>query len=148
MKSCAQQSEHASLHADYSRLKQASADQPGLIAEQELDDAQSKDLASEAQVDAAKSALSAAGKTSTSPARITSVSALSPTTPGSLAPIDGVIIWRYADTGALIQAGTASDVQSLPVVKLSAEQPAAPALARSRGRSRSTSTWVLEVKCR
>ena len=36
-----------------------------------------------------------------------------------MAPIDGVIIWRYADTGALIQAGTASDVQSLPVVKLS-----------------------------
>ena len=36
-----------------------------------------------------------------------------------VAPIDGVIIWRYADTGALIQAGTASDVQSLPVVKLS-----------------------------
>ncbi len=35
-----------------------------------------------------------------------------------MAPIDGVIIWRYADTGALIQAGTASDVQSLPVVKL------------------------------
>ena len=30
-----------------------------------------------------------------------------------------MIIWRYADTGALIQAGTASDVQSLPVVKLS-----------------------------
>jgi RND family efflux transporter MFP subunit len=33
--------------------------------------------------------------------------------------LNGVIIWRYADTGALIQAGTTSDVQSLPVVKLS-----------------------------
>ena len=54
------QSEHASLHSNYTRLKQASASQPGLIAEQELDDAQSKDLASEAQIDAAKSALSAA----------------------------------------------------------------------------------------
>src|SRR5450631_1534987 len=53
------ESEHSALHADYTRLKQAAATQPGLIAEQELDNAQSKDLASEAQVDAAKSALSA-----------------------------------------------------------------------------------------
>ncbi len=35
------------------------------------------------------------------------------------APLSGVVIWRYADTGALIQAGTASDSQSLPLVKLS-----------------------------
>ena len=49
------QSEHASLHANYTRLKQAAATQPGLIAEQELDDAESKDLASQAQIDAAKS---------------------------------------------------------------------------------------------
>src|SRR5262249_49578726 len=54
------QSEHAALHADYTRLKQASEARPGLIAEQELDDAQSKDLASEAQVDAAKATLAAA----------------------------------------------------------------------------------------
>jgi multidrug efflux pump subunit AcrA (membrane-fusion protein) len=54
------QSEHAALHSDYTRLKQASAAQPGLIAEQELDDAQSKDMASESRVDAAKSALAAA----------------------------------------------------------------------------------------
>ena len=113
------QSEHASLHANYSRLKQASASQPGLIAEQELDDAQSKDLASEAQIDAAKSALSAARQNfDVAGADNERVSALADYT-RVVAPIDGVIIWRYADTGALIQAGTASDVQSLPVVKLS-----------------------------
>ncbi len=113
------QSEHASLHANYTRLKQASASQPGLIAEQELDDAQSKDLASEAQIDAAKSALSAARQNfDVAGADNERVSALADYT-RVVAPIDGVIIWRYADTGALIQAGTASDVQSLPVVKLS-----------------------------
>ena len=113
------QSEHASLHANYTRLKQASASQPGLIAEQELDDAQSKDLASEAQIDAAKSALSAARQNfDVAGADNERVSALENYT-RVVAPIDGVIIWRYADTGALIQAGTASDVQSLPVVKLS-----------------------------
>lgn len=113
------QSEHASLHANYTRLKQASATQPGLIAEQELDDAQSKDLASEAQIDAAKSALSAARQNfDVAGADNERVGDLADYT-RVVAPIDGVIIWRYADTGALIQAGTASDVQSLPVVKLS-----------------------------
>ncbi len=113
------QSEHTALHADYTRLKQASAAQPGLIAEQELDNAQSKDLASEAQVDAAKAALSAAKQQSeTAGANHERVRDLADYTRVT-APLNGVITWRYADTGALIQAGTASDVQSLPLVKLS-----------------------------
>lgn len=113
------QSEAQSIHADYMRLKQASAAQPGLIAEQELDDAQSKDLASAAQVDAAKSELAAAEKQSAYASadneRVHDLEAYTRVT----APLNGVITWRYADTGALIQAGTASDVQSLPIVKLS-----------------------------
>lgn len=113
------QSEAQSIHADYMRLNQASAAQPGLIAQQELDDAQSKDLASAAQVDAAKSALAAAEKQSAYASadnqRVHDLEAYTNVT----APLNGVITWRYADTGALIQAGTASDVQSLPVVKLS-----------------------------
>ncbi len=110
---------HAALHADYARLKQASQAQPGLIAQQELDDAQAKDLASEAQIDAAKSALAAdKQKSAASVANNERVSALEDYTKVT-APLDGVIIWRYADTGALIQAGTSSDTQSLPIVKLS-----------------------------
>jgi len=111
------QSEHQSLHADYIRLKQAAAAQPGLIAEQELDDAQSKDLASQAQIDAAKAALAAAQRQSESAGadneRVHDLEAYT----NVLAPLNGVIVWRYADTGALIQAGTSSDVQSLPLVK-------------------------------
>ena len=113
------QSEHSSLHADFTRLQQAAAAQPGLIAQQELDDAQSRDLASEAQVDAAKAALAAAKQQSgVAGADNERVGALENYTRVT-APIDGVITWRYADTGALIQAGTSSDIQSLPVVKLS-----------------------------
>ena len=113
------QSVHSALHADYKRLKQASEAQPGLIAEQELDDAQSKDLAAGAQVDAAKAALSAAKQQAdVAGADIERVGDLADYTRVT-APLDGVITWRYADTGALIQAGTSSDVQSLPVVKLS-----------------------------
>jgi RND family efflux transporter MFP subunit len=113
------QSEHSAIHNDYKRLKQASTSQPGLIAEQELDDAQSKDMASEARVDAAKSALAAAKQQSEGAKadneRVGDLANYTRVT----APLDGVIIWRYADTGALIQAGTASDTQSLPIVKLS-----------------------------
>src|SRR5271157_5737082 len=96
------QSEHTALHNDYMRLKQAGAAQPGLIALQELDDAQSKDLASEERIDAAKASLAAAKQQSVSAgADNERVSALSDYTRVT-APIDGVIIWRYADTGALI----------------------------------------------
>ena len=113
------ESEHSALHNDFKRLKQASAAQPGLIAEQELDDAQSKDLAAEARVDVAKSALAAAKQQSeSSKADNDRVGDLADYTRVT-APLDGVIIWRYADTGALIQAGTSSDTQSLPIVKLS-----------------------------
>ena len=35
------------------------------------------------------------------------------------APFDGVITQRYADPGSLIQAGTASDTQAMPLVRLS-----------------------------
>lgn len=113
------ESVHNALHADFKRLTQAAATQPGLIAQQELDDAQAKDLASEAQIDAAKSALSAAKQQSASAsANHERVSALADYTKVT-APLNGVIIWRYADTGALIQAGTSSDTQSLPIVKLS-----------------------------
>jgi RND family efflux transporter MFP subunit len=113
------ESQHSALHNDFKRLKQASEAQPGLIAEQEIDDAQSKDLASEAQVDAAKSALAAAMQQSESAKadneRVGDLANYTRVT----APLDGVITWRYADTGALIQAGTSSDTQSLPIVKLS-----------------------------
>jgi RND family efflux transporter MFP subunit len=113
------ESEHTALHNDYKRLKQAAAAQPGLIAEQELDDVQSKDLASEARVDSAKAALAAAMQQSESAKadneRVGDLANYTRVT----APLDGVIIWRYADTGALIQAGTSSDTQALPIVKLS-----------------------------
>jgi RND family efflux transporter MFP subunit len=113
------EAEHAALHAASERLKQAAAGRPGLIAQQELDDAEAKDLASEAQVDAAKSAMAAAQE-HTGAARSDNqrVEALHNYT-NVTAPLDGVVIWRYADTGALIQGGTNSNDQTLPIVRLS-----------------------------
>ncbi len=55
-----EQAGYAAVHANYMRLKQASDQQPGLVAAQELDDALAKDQSAAAQVDAAKSAVAAA----------------------------------------------------------------------------------------
>lgn len=111
-------SAHAAAHAMYDRLKQASEMKPGLVAQQEVDDAQAKDQESEAQVSSAKAALSAAeqalavaGATQTQYAALSGYSRI-------MAPFAGVITVRYADTGALIAAGTSSSTQSMPVVRL------------------------------
>ena len=112
------QSMHAALHAQYQRLADTEKAQPGLIAQQELDDAQAKDLSSQADVDAAKAALAAAEKgLQVAHANNQRVGAIEGYT-RVVAPLDGVIIWRYADTGALIQSGVNSNEQDLPIVKL------------------------------
>jgi RND family efflux transporter MFP subunit len=113
------EAEYASLHANNIRMQQAAKAQPGLIAQQELDDIQSKDLAAAAQVDAAKAALAAArGASLVASADSDRVRAIEGYT-NVTAPLDGVITWRYADTGALIQSGRDSNDQALPIVKLS-----------------------------
>jgi RND family efflux transporter MFP subunit len=110
---------HSALHADYQRLLEASKAQPGLVAQQELDDAQSKDLSSESQVEAAKAAAAGALEhTQVASADNERVQALKNYT-NVTAPLDGVIIWRYADTGALIQSGANSNEQDIPIVRLS-----------------------------
>ena len=107
------------LHAEYERLQQAAATRPGLIAQQELDNAQSQDLSSQAQVDAAKSAMAAAQQhAEAARADNERVQALEAYT-NVIAPLDGVVIWRYADTGALIQGGTNSNTSDLPIVRIS-----------------------------
>ncbi len=109
----------SALHSESTRLQQAAATRPGLIAQQELDDAQAKDLSSQAQIDSAKAALAAAQQHAEA-ARADSerVQALENYTVVT-APIAGVVIWRYADTGALIQGGTTSNDSTLPIVRLS-----------------------------
>lgn len=112
------ESNHAALHAAYTRLEQAAKQRPGLIAEQELDDARAKDQDSEARINVAKSALEAAkeqlGISRADNQRVQSLSDYSVVT----APFNGVITMRYADTGSLIQAGTASNTQAMPVVRV------------------------------
>ena len=109
---------YVALHAAYTRLSEASKRRPGLIAEQELDDARAKDQDAEAKINVAKSALEATkeqlGISKADNQRVQSLEDYSIVT----APFTGVVTMRYADVGSLIQAGTASNTQSMPVVKL------------------------------
>lgn len=112
------ESTHAAYHSAYTRLKQASDARPGLIAEQELDDSMAKDKDTEAQIESSRAAFSESqSQLLAAQADLDRLSALEGYS-RITAPFSGVVTKRYADTGALIQAGTASDTQSMPVVQL------------------------------
>lgn len=113
------QASHEIAHLSYQRLQDVSKLKPGLVAQQELDDARSKDLVSEAQISAAQSNLDAAKQqTQVNRAEQARYKTLFNYTQVT-APFDGVITMRYANTGSMIQAGTASQTQAMPVVRIS-----------------------------
>jgi RND family efflux transporter MFP subunit len=113
------ESAHDMVHLSYQRISAVSQKKPGLVAQQEIDEAHSRDLVAEAQVASAKSALVAAQEqVNVNSADTQKVRTLMEYTRVT-APFDGVITKRYADTGSMIQAGTASQTQAMPLVKLS-----------------------------
>ena len=127
------EADNVALHANAVRLVNTDKVRPGLIAQQELDDANAKDRASQAQVDAAKSALSAAQQElQVAKANQQHYSALSDYSK-IIAPYDGVVTWRFSDTGALVQAGT-SNTSGLPVVTVAQVRSAAACAFRYRSR--------------
>jgi RND family efflux transporter MFP subunit len=112
--------QHDVLHLQYTRLESVSKSKPGLVAQQEVDDSQSRDLASESNVDAAQGSLQAAqSEVAVAKARLSHDQALYDYSK-IIAPFDGVVTQRYANLGALMQAGTSS-TQSTPLVRLSQE---------------------------
>ena len=113
------ESAHSIAHVSYQRLAAVAEKKPGLVAQQEIDEALSRDLVAEAQVSAAKSALAAAREqVNVNTADMQKVKTLMDYTRVT-APFTGVITRRFADTGSMIQAGTASQSQAMPLVKLS-----------------------------
>ncbi len=108
-------------HLQYTRLNSVASTKPGLVAQQEVDDAEGKDLASQAQVEAAKSQLQAAqSQFAMAQAKLAHDQALYDYSKIT-APFAGVVTQRYANLGTLMQAGTSSSTQVLPLVKLSQE---------------------------
>ncbi|MFZ0963588.1 MAG: efflux RND transporter periplasmic adaptor subunit [Terriglobia bacterium] len=113
------QAMYTALHLEYTRLHGVFESQPGLVAQQEVDDAQGKDLAAASQVDAGQSALAAAqSELLVDKSRLIHDQALF-SYARITAPFAGVVTQRYANLGTLMQAGTSSSTQALPLVKLS-----------------------------
>ncbi len=112
--------QHDVLRLQYERLKAVSQTKPGLVAQQEVDDAQGKDLASESQLEAAQGAYDAAkSQLVMAKAKLTHDQALYDYSKIT-APFAGVVTQRFANLGALMQAGTTS-TQATPLVRLSEE---------------------------
>jgi RND family efflux transporter MFP subunit len=113
------QAQYKALHLQYTRLNGVFESQPGIVAQQEVDDAQGKDLAASSQVDAGQAALEAAqSQLSVAKAKLAHDQSLYDYSKIT-APFAGVVTERYANLGTLVQAGTASSTQAMPIVKLS-----------------------------
>jgi RND family efflux transporter MFP subunit len=113
------ESAHDMAHLSYSRIEDVSKREPGLVPQQEVDEVHSRDLVAEAQVSAAKSHITACEQrirvSQAEQARVKTLFQYGVIT----APFAGVVTKRYANTGSLIQAGTASQTQAMPVIQLS-----------------------------
>jgi RND family efflux transporter MFP subunit len=113
------QAQQKVLQLQFDRLNSVAQSKPGLVAQQEVDESQGKALASAAQVEGARSNLqSAESVLAASQAKREHDQALFDYS-RITAPFAGVITQRYANLGTLMQAGTGSSTQALPLVKLS-----------------------------
>jgi RND family efflux transporter MFP subunit len=106
----------AIAHLSYTRILEVSKKEPGLVPLQEVDVAHSRDLEAEAQVASAEQNVQASiSRLQASKAALDHENALFAYT-RIVSPLNGVITQRYASDGAMIQAGTSSNTQAMPVV--------------------------------
>jgi len=113
------EAQHKVLQLEFDRLNGVAKSKPGLVAQQEVDDAEGKALASAAQIEAAKSNLEAARSTLSEAEAKKEHDQVLFDYSKITAPFAGVVTQRYANQGTLMQAGTNSSTQVLPLVRLS-----------------------------
>ncbi|MDX2149606.1 MAG: efflux RND transporter periplasmic adaptor subunit [Bryobacteraceae bacterium] len=103
----------------YDRLAAVVKSRPNLIAQQEIDDAAARLSEAQAQLAVAQAGLDSAqqqiGVSSAGKARTDAMASYLQLR----APFSGIITERRGDPGALVQAGTSSHTQALPVVRIS-----------------------------
>lgn len=97
------EADHKNAHLVYTRLLAVNKAHPNLVAQEDLDAAESRDADTSAAIAAAKADVEKY-QTLLDYTKIT-------------APFDGVVTWRYVDPGAMIQAGTSS--QAMPLLRIS-----------------------------
>ena len=107
------------LHLQYDRLNGVAKSKPGLVAQQEVDDAESKDLAAQAQVEATQAGVEAAQSQLVQAQAKRQHDQVLFDYSKITAPFSGVVTQRFANLGTLVQAGTSSSTQAMPLVRLS-----------------------------
>jgi len=102
----------------FKRIQDVATRDPGLVPRQEVDVAQSHEMESAAQLASATSALQAAQESKVEAESEYSRAVAMMQYATIRAPFDGVVTKRFANTGSMIQAGTSSQTQAMPVVSL------------------------------
>jgi RND family efflux transporter MFP subunit len=99
------------VHSASDRLLEVARRRPNLVAQQDIDTTRAKDQDAQAALESARQHVE---ESQANESRTLTMLGYGRIT----APFAGVITKRYADVGALIQAGTASNTQAMPVVTL------------------------------
>jgi RND family efflux transporter MFP subunit len=102
------QSEYKVAHLTYTRLADVQKTQPQLVAQEEIDVAQGKDLEADAEVSAQKSSLDAAEQALVAAKASLGKDQALYDYSRMTAPFEGVVTELYAYRGALLPAGTSS----------------------------------------
>jgi RND family efflux transporter MFP subunit len=105
------QADYDNQHQIDQRLADVAKAHPNMVAQQDLDTAKSKEVAAQGALGAAQQHRDEA---QAELGRLNTLAAYEKIT----APFDGIITQRFADVGSLIQAGTNSNTQALPLVQL------------------------------
>jgi RND family efflux transporter MFP subunit len=105
------EAEYRDAHLAYQRLLAVAKSHPTLVAQQELDASKDKDAEMEGALGSARANVHESQAELGRIRTIVDYSTIS-------APFSGIITKRFADVGALIQAGTSSDTQAMPLVEL------------------------------
>jgi RND family efflux transporter MFP subunit len=103
--------DYRDAHLAYQRLQEVAKSHPTMVAQQELDASKDKDAEMEGALGSARE------NVHQSQAELGRIQTMMDYATIS-APFAGIITKRFADVGALIQAGTSSDTQAMPLVEL------------------------------
>jgi RND family efflux transporter MFP subunit len=106
------QSAYSVAHITYQRLLDVQKTRPELVAQQDIDVSQGKDLEANAAVSSAQQAVLAARATLEKDKTLYAYARMT-------APFDGVVTQMYAYTGALLPAGTSSNIGTSALCHLS-----------------------------
>ncbi len=102
----------------YRRMASVNERSPNLVAQQEIDVAQAQADAAAAELSAREATLSAAVEQLAEAQAREARAATFAEYAKIIAPFDGVVTKRYADTGAMVAQGTQSNQQAMPVVRV------------------------------